>query len=291
MVRRSVKSAFTLVELLVVIGIIAVLISMLLPALNRARQQAVSAQCMAQLKQVGNALLMYANDNGGWFPPGCGTNGPSGTLEKFLNYTTGQNTQAVRLEMARYLGITNPVLSNTKPISVKVLYCPADDQATNWPDTQFLTDPSGGQDSGKFRYWYVGNPWGNENSNMIKNKQDPDVASAIYWYDIDGEVDGSGNQIVRPGVEYLRKTTDKHQTDVAVMVDRSKQLNNFTGKWYYLHGDPTKPASAWKNELFGDGHCQEVRAGNPNDQTPFSIEDHGRARPRWGKNTSNPAGW
>ncbi len=62
--------AFTLVELLVVIGIIALLISVLLPALNRARQSANSLSCQAKMRQIGQAIQIYANENKDSLPIG-----------------------------------------------------------------------------------------------------------------------------------------------------------------------------------------------------------------------------
>jgi prepilin-type N-terminal cleavage/methylation domain-containing protein/prepilin-type processing-associated H-X9-DG protein len=66
--QRPQRGAFTLVELLVVIGIIALLISILLPALGRARQQAKTVQCLSNLRQMGMGWQLYLNQSKGRLP-------------------------------------------------------------------------------------------------------------------------------------------------------------------------------------------------------------------------------
>jgi prepilin-type N-terminal cleavage/methylation domain-containing protein len=112
---NSLRSAggFTLVELLVVIAIIAIMIGILMPSLSRAQQEAQSAVCLSNLRQVGVATLSYADDNNGWlFPTDMGWD------PQHVYYDTTQGIEIYNVWTTKVFTSWNP----------PVMLCPSDDQ-------------------------------------------------------------------------------------------------------------------------------------------------------------------
>ena len=167
---RGDRDGFTLVELLVVIGIIALLISILLPSLSRARESARGVQCANNMRQQGLMMHMYANDQKGWFPDSVSDGRwPVGGMASVNGAMPA--TEAERLPLA---GGQALLYTQGYAEDVAIFYCPS--KVSNAASIDELEANRERFRTSTWNGLYVGYPmWANYNNNFFPPAVQQDI--------------------------------------------------------------------------------------------------------------------